>query len=147
LPDTAEYVVKPKQGADSVGLRFVSRAELPEGADNLIQPRIGFTYEVSFYYVDRTFCYALYAPDPALRWDLTPYTPTETDLAFAKRFVDWNAIDHGIQRVDACRTAGGDLLLVEVEDLNPYLSLDRVPPATRDAFVAVLGDSLRQMLD
>jgi hypothetical protein len=147
LPDVAEYVVKPKLGADSVGLRFVSRAALAAvtGTGQLIQPRIPFDYEVSFYFVDRAFQYALYAPRPDRRWDLEPYEPTADDLAFAQRFVDWNAVDHGIQRVDACRV-GDALLLVELEDLNPYLSLDRVPPATRDAFVAALTASLLRML-
>lgn len=148
LPDVAEYVVKPKLGADSVGLRFVPRAGLAglTGTDQLIQPRVDFSHEVSFYFVDRTFQYALYAPRPDHRWDLEPYEPTAADLAFAQSFVDWNTVDHGIQRVDACRTADGDLLLVELEDLNPYLSLDRVPPATRDAFVAALTASLLRML-
>lgn len=148
LPDVPEYVVKPKFGADSVGLRFVSRADLATtaGTDQLIQPRIRFAYEVSFYFVDHSFQYALYAPHPDRRWDLAPYEPTADDRAFAQRFVDWNTIDHGIQRVDACRTEDGELLLVELEDLNPYLSLDRVPPATRDAFVAALTASLRAMI-
>jgi hypothetical protein len=146
LPEADEYVVKPKLGADSVGLRFVSRAELDAVSGQLIQPRIRFRYEVSFYFVDRDFQYALHAPDPARRWDLVPYEPTAVDLAFAQRFVDWNSVDHGIQRVDACRTEDGDLLLVELEDLNPFLSLDRVPPATRDAFVAALTASLLRML-
>ncbi len=147
LPDAPEYTVKPKLGADSVGLRFVSRAELAAltGTDLLIQPRVRFDHEVSFYFVDRTFQYALYAPRPDHRWDLEPYEPTAADRAFAQRFVDWNTVDHGIQRVDACRV-GDELLLVELEDLNPYLSLDRVPPATRDAFVAALTASLLGML-
>lgn len=148
LPAVPEYVVKPKLGADSVGLRFVPRAELAglTGTDQLIQPRVRFAYEVSFYFVDRTFQYALYAPHPDRRWDLEPYEPTAEDRAFAQRFVDWNAVDHGIQRVDACRTEDGELLLVELEDLNPYLSLDRVLPATRDAFAAALTASLLTML-
>ena len=51
------------------------------------------------------------------------YVPTEEDLAFAERFIEWNNLDWGIQRVDACRSKQGELLLVELEDLNPYLSL------------------------
>jgi hypothetical protein len=145
LPDVAEYVVKPKLGADSVGLRFVPRAELAGIEGQLIQPRVDFLYEVSFYFVDRDFQYALHTPDPRQRWELTPYEPTAADLAFAQRFVDWNDVDHGIQRVDACRTRAGELLLVELEDLNPYLSLDRVTPATRDAFVAALTAALRRL--
>lgn len=148
LPDAAQYVVKPKDGADSIGLVFATREELPAAAvpGSLIQPRIDFRYEVSFYYVDRDFQYALYAPDPDRRWELRPYPATAEDLAFADRFVDWNGLPYGIQRVDACRTPEGGLLLVELEDLNPYLSLDLVDPATRERFAAATAASIRRML-
>ncbi|MFD8822253.1 hypothetical protein ACFV1C_07830 [Streptomyces sp. NPDC059605] len=148
LPGAAQYVVKPKLGADSVGLRFVREATLAREEDGtvLVQPRIDFRYEVSFYFVDHDFQYALYAPDPERRWVLEPYGPSTADLEFARGFVEWNTLEHGIQRVDACRTAQGELLLVELEDLNPYLSLDRVAQPVRDAFVARMKDSLRDLL-
>ncbi|MFC7976157.1 hypothetical protein ACFUT3_13050 [Streptomyces cinereoruber] len=149
LPRAERYAVKPKAGADSIGLTFVPGDRLdglPYG-DILVQPGIDFRYEVSFYYVDDAFQYALHAPDPARRWVLEPYEPTDADLAFARRFIDWNTLDHGIQRVDACRTEEGELLLVELEDLNPYLSLDRVPDRTRDAFVTAMTASLHRFLD
>ncbi|MFB7410127.1 MULTISPECIES: ATP-grasp domain-containing protein [unclassified Streptomyces] len=148
LPAADAYAVKPKAGADSIGLRFLAHEELAglpyDGL--LVQPRIDFRYEVSFYFVDDLFQYALHAPDPARRWVLEPYEPTADDLDFARRFVDWNTLDHGIQRVDACRAPGGELLLVELEDLNPYLSLDRVPEETRDRFVTAFTDSLHRFL-
>ncbi|MFC8201889.1 hypothetical protein ACFUTV_41890 [Streptomyces sp. NPDC057298] len=151
LPDAAEYVVKPKFGADSTGLEFVRRERLRTqqyeiGPGMLVQPRIDFRYEVSFYYVDHSFQYALYAPSPDRRWALERYEPTAADLDFAGRFIDWNDIDHGIQRVDACRAPDGGLLLVELEDLNPYLSLDLLDDGTRDAFVASLTASLHGLL-
>ncbi|MFF0423071.1 RimK family alpha-L-glutamate ligase [Streptomyces sp. NPDC004520] len=149
LPDAAEYAVKPKAGADSIGLRFVRYEELTGLAygDVLVQPRVDFRYEVSFYFVDDLFQYALYAPDPERRWVLEPYEPTSEDLDFARRFVDWNTLDHGIQRVDACRAPDGGLLLVELEDLNPYLSLDRVPEPVRERFADTLVDSLHRFLE
>ncbi|MFI2779835.1 hypothetical protein [Streptomyces sp. ALB3] len=148
LPRSAGYVVKPKLGADSVGLRFTEEPELPPdaGGSLLVQPRIDFRYEVSFYFVDHDFQYALHAPHPARRWVLEPYAPAPADLEFARRFVEWNTLAHGVQRVDACRTPEGDLLLVELEDLNPYLSLDRVPEAVREAFVERLSASVRELL-
>ncbi|MEU6366944.1 hypothetical protein ABZ876_14745 [Streptomyces sp. NPDC046931] len=148
LPEAAQYAVKPKAGADSIGLDFLPLPRLAEvtWGGILVQPRIDFRYEVSFYYVDDAFQYALHAPDPERRWVLEPYEPTDADLAFARRFIDWNTLDHGIQRVDACRTREGELLLVELEDLNPYLSLDLVPGRTRDAFVAALKASLHRFL-
>ena len=149
LPEVGQYAVKPKTGADSIGLAFVPREQLGGIAygDVLVQPRIDFRYEVSFYYVDDAFQYALHAPDPEQRWLLEPYEPTEADLAFSRRFIDWNTLGHGIQRVDACRTREGELFLVELEDLNPYLSLDLVSDRARDFFVASMTASLHRLLD
>ncbi|MFI8764485.1 hypothetical protein ACN9M0_21900 [Streptomyces sp. R-07] len=148
LPEAERYAVKPKAGADSIGLRFLPYEDLAglTYGEILVQPRVDFRYEVSFYFVDDLFQYALYAPDPERRWVLEPYEPTAADLDFARLFIDWNTLDHGIQRVDACRAPDGGLLLVELEDLNPYLSLDRLPEETRDRFADVLTDSLRRFL-
>jgi hypothetical protein len=148
LPQADEYVAKPKLGADSIGLEFLPRERLADLTyDNvLVQPRIDFDYEVSFYFIDRTFQYALYAPRPDRRWLLERYEPTAADLDFAQRFVDWNAIDHGIQRVDACRAPDDRLLLVELEDLNPYLSLDLLDDEARDSFVTNMKASLHRLL-
>lgn len=146
LPKAERYVLKPKGGADSIGLEFLTRDELLQreipGNETLIQPAIDFEYEVSFYFMDGEFEYAMYAPNPSARWQLVPYTASGADLAFAREFVDWNTIEHGIQRVDACRTHEGGLLLVELEDLNPYLSIDRLDAATRDGFLSRFADAL-----
>ncbi|MFF3332411.1 hypothetical protein ACFYWX_23090 [Streptomyces sp. NPDC002888] len=149
LPETDRYVVKPKLGADSLGLSIVTADRLPGLVDGtvLVQPCVDFAYEVSFYFVDHEFLYALYAPYPDRRWQLEPYAPTPDDLEFARGFVEWNGLGHGVQRVDACRAPGGELLLVELEDLNPYLSLDALDDEGRDAFVTALKESLRRFLD
>ncbi|MFJ8146644.1 hypothetical protein ACIQ6R_16455 [Streptomyces sp. NPDC096048] len=151
LPPSDEYVVKPRLGADSVGLRFVPADRVREtvrgdAGDILVQPRVDFAYEVSFYFVDHDFQYALYAPRPDRRWRLEPYDASPEDLDFARRFIDWNGVEHGIQRVDACRAPGGELLLVELEDLNPYLSLDALDEAGRNSFVTALRTALRHLL-
>ncbi|MFJ3230923.1 hypothetical protein [Streptomyces sp. NPDC086787] len=148
LPAAERYVVKPRLGADSIGLEIVLADRLPDLADRtvLVQPYVDLAYEVSFYFVDHDFQYALHAPDPARRWRLERYDPTADDLEFARRFIDWNAIEHGIQRVDACRAPDGRLLLVELEDLNPYLSLDALTPETRDAFVVAMTESVHRFL-
>ncbi|MEU3513618.1 hypothetical protein ABZ733_38475 [Streptomyces longwoodensis] len=149
LPGADRYVVKPRLGADSIGLRVVTRAELPALVDGtvLVQPHVDFAYEVSFCFVDDAFQYALYAPDPDRRWELEPYEPTVRDLEFARRFIEWNGLRHGIQRVDACRAPDGELLLVELEDLNPYLSLDALDEDRREAFVTAFAASLHRFLD
>ncbi|MFI8425043.1 hypothetical protein [Streptomyces sp. NPDC085460] len=150
LPESPLYAVKPKAGADSIGLRFLPYGELaglPGDGSLLLQPRIDFAYEVSFVFVDDLFQYALHAPDPERRWELVPYEPTPEDLDFARGFIAWNTLRHGIQRVDACRAPDGRLLLVELEDLNPYLSLDRVGEDVRSRFTETLTRSLHAFLE
>ena len=151
LPDAERWVVKPVLGADSFGLQVLDGDRVVlAGVDltgALVQPHVDLVHEVSFVYVGRRFQYALYAPDRDRRWQLAPYAPTDDDLAFAQRFVDWNGLDVGVQRVDACRTRDGGLLLVELEDLNPYLSLDLLDPAAREAFAAALVGTLHEALD
>ena len=148
LPEADKYVAKPKGGADSIGLEFPTREELLRrgfaGKDTLFQPAIDLVYEVSFYFMDGEFEYAMYAPDATKRWELAPYDATADDLSFAREFVEWNTISHGIQRVDACRTRDGDLLLFELEDLNPYLSIDRLDASARDRFLARFADALER---
>lgn len=148
LPASALYAVKPVDGADSIGLEFVPRAQLHSHAAHgmLIQPCIDFVHEISFFFVDNTFHYALYAPERERRWDLVPYPATTADIEFAAAFVEWNTLPHGIQRIDACRTRDGRLLLVELEDLNPYLSLERISRDDRDGAIDAIIASLRGAL-
>ncbi|GAB3814173.1 hypothetical protein GCM10028820_09690 [Tessaracoccus terricola] len=147
LPDSAAYVVKPKQGADSAGMRVVDATEARAVVDPelLVQPMVAIAREVSFYFIDRRFHYALQTADAGARWELEPFAPSAEDLEFAQGFIAWNTIRHGIQRVDACLTTDGRLLLVELEDLNPYLSLDRLEAVQRDRFVEDLAGALLRL--
>jgi hypothetical protein len=151
LPNVEAYIVKPKDGADSIGLEFVTKDELSDKVDSeskntLVQPFINFEYEVSFYFIDKEFQYALYAPDKDQRWELKEYAPTVEDLTFANKFFEWNNLDWGIQRVDVCRNEQGELLLVELEDLNPYLSLLELSDETLKNFVEAMKKSLLKTL-
>lgn len=152
LPKVDKYVIKPKDGADSIGMEFVSKEELYKKVskgdlNTLIQPAINFEYEVSFYYIDKEFQYALYAPDKSKRWQLVEYKSNKDDLDFAMKFIEWNNIDHGIQRIDACRDQYGKLLLVELEDLNPYLSVLELPDEVQDKFIDSLKKSINNVLE
>ncbi len=137
LGATAHYLVKQKDGADSIGMQVLSHEELlhqnPSGL--LLQPYLDFVHEVSFYYLNNMFEYALFAPDKKQRWQLQPFEPSANDFAFADRFIQWNNMTRGVARVDACRLKDGSLLLVELEDLNPYLSIDALSKAKRDLFI------------
>ena len=149
LGSTSEYIVKLKDGADSIGMKKLSKGQLlgEEIEGRLIQPYIDFDYEVSFYYLDNSFQYALYAPDKNKRWDLKEYEATAADLSFADQFIKWNNMARGITRVDGCRLKGGRLLLVELEDLNPFLSLDALSEEKREAFIGSLITSLNKAME
>ena len=147
LGDCEKYVIKPKDGADSIGLEFLDKKELLKRnlENTLIQPAIDFEYEVSFYFINNTLEYALYAPDKEKRWELERYDFTRKDKEFALKFIEWNSIENGIQRVDACRTWDGRLLLVELEDLNPYLSLLELDRKTRERFMNDFMNALKEI--
>lgn len=85
LGECARYVIKPKDGADSIGLEFLTKEELLSrnlsSGEMLIQPAVDFLYEVSFYYVNDRMVYAMYAPDKGKRWALRKYEPTPLDKA------------------------------------------------------------------
>lgn len=150
LPESDRYVIKPKDGADSIGLEFLSKDELFRRnnlKEMLIQPAIDFVYEVSFYFIDNKLEYALYAPDKTKRWELKRYDYSTEDADFAKKFIEWNDISHGIQRVDACRTRDGRLLLVELEDLDPYLSIGELDEKTREQFITDFISAINNQLD
>lgn len=152
LSNVDKYVIKPKDGADSIGMEIISKDEVynkvsKEDRNTLIQPAINFEYEVSFYFIDKDFQYALYAPDKSKRWELKEYKATKEDLEFANKFIEWNNIDHGIQRIDACRDENGELLLVELEDLNPYLSVLELSSYVQDKFIKSLVKSVNRVLE
>lgn len=147
LGETDKYIVKLLDGADSIGMEVVTKETLLQTdlSGKLVQPLLDFLYEVSFYFLNNRFQYALYAPDKTERWKLKEYPETAADLEFAKGFVQWNNMTRGIVRIDACRLKDGSLLLVEIEDLNPFLSVDLLPVAKREQFIQSFITALKEL--
>ena len=144
----SRYLVKPIDGCDSHGLQILHKDQLMSLSMDgfVIQPMIDFEYEVSFYFIENEFQYALYAPDPHRRWELQHYSPDERDLEFAASFIKWNSCNRGIQRIDACRDKKGRLLLMEIEDYNPYLSLELLDYVIKDKFVKTLKSKIEKFI-
>ncbi len=142
------YLLKPLDGADSCGMQVLKADELKEHYDNMVlQPLLDFSYEVSFYFIGKDFHYALYTKDPTCRWELSRYPATSEDVRFAKQFIDWNSCRTGLQRVDCCRMPDGRLLLMELEDYNPYLSLDLLDFKTKNDFIEALCNELKSLFN
>lgn len=51
------------------------------------------------------------------------------------------------QRIDACRDERGNLLLVELEDLNPYLSVLELSSELKDKFIESFNKSISRVLN
>jgi hypothetical protein len=77
--------------------------------------------------------------------NITTYSPTPEDLAFAEKFVRWNTLPYGIQRIDAIRCKDGELLLTEVEDWAQYLYLLDIDSDTRERALRAIFASIRGM--
>lgn len=149
LGSRERYLLKPLDGADSEGVKILTHEELlKEPCYNvLIQPLVEFQYEVSFYFIGNQFHYSMYAPNSQKRWELKPYNASQDDIDFALQFINWNTCKFGIQRVDACRLQHGGLLLMELEDYNPFLSLDLLQNNVREHFLESLCISLSEVMN
>ena len=131
------YWIKPKDSCDGWGSGKYSKNELGNKVltDYIIQPYVSFVSEPSFFFIDSNFSHAITMPNRLIGERIQVYKPTDEDIVFAQRFVDWNKLPHGIQRIDAVRTNTGELLLTEVEDLCPYLYVDDLDADTRKKFL------------
>ena len=148
LPETSLYWIKPKRSCSGYGAEKLSKEELSKRklADYIIQPYIDFVSEPSFFFIDNKFSYAIEMPNRLNDRNITLYTPTKEDFVFAQRFVAWNTLPYGIQRIDAVRTKTGKLLLTEVEDIAEYLYLLDIEVETRDRVVAELIQSIQNIV-
>lgn len=139
----SSYVVKPIIGSSGVDQREMDRGQLSSfvlDKKYLIQPKIDFIYELSLFFIDQSFQYAL--KTKTSRWDLELHHPTDKELKIAQEFIRWNPVK-GIQRVDFLHTKDGQTLVLELEDWCPYLSLFDVEGLPRELFIKNLLASFR----
>lgn len=139
-------VYKPLNSCSGIGLMAGPADELPV-SDGIYQPWVEFQHEVSLFFIDNEFAYALRSASHSERWNLVEFEPSAEDIAWAKRFVVWNKLPYGIQRIDGGRTVGGCLLLTEIEDFLPCLSLNALGIERREQVVASLLSSVRNHLN
>lgn len=150
LPKTKKYLIKPKDGFSSSGIKILTLNELmklnPKGY--IIQPKLEFRYEISFYFVDSKFMYCLiFKPSKIPSWpEPRLYNPTKKELNFARKFVSWNKLTRGIQRIDAIALKDNSLLLLEIEDDSPYFSLTEVNKKLLEKFLGKFGQSIKKYL-
>lgn len=147
LGKTEFYFIKPKNMCDAIGTEKLTKEQLLNKTLNnyVIQPYIDFEYEVSFYVIDNKILYSFSTPRKVYPYEIKDYSPTKEDIEFVNKFLKWNNLPHSLQRIDACRTKDGKLLLVEVEDFSPYLHLLDMNDKIRSQFLDKLNHSLNKV--
>ena len=149
LPETEMYFAKPRYKCDNTDTFSATKEELASVwlEDYIFQPFIDFAHEVSFYFVNGEFVYSFTAPRKVGNHTMEEYVPTGEDLTFARRFIEWDNMECGLIRVDACRTKDGKLLLMELEDFDPYLYLLWVGVETKNKMIVALVKALKARLE
>ena len=151
LPQTKRYLIKPKDGFSSIGVEILSKEELLEMklGNYIIQPKIDFQYEMSFYFIDGNLLYCLiFKPFKSDKcYHPVPHKPSESEVRFAKMFVEWDKMQYGICRIDALMTNNGKLLLLEIEDSSPYFSITEIDEKLRNLFLEKFMESVKKVVD
>jgi hypothetical protein len=148
LPKTDTFFAKPKYKCDNVDTFTATKYQLDNIwlEDYIFQPYIDFICEISFYFIDGEFIYAFTTPRKVGMHDFTEYDPTEDELKFARKFLEWDNMEFGLIRIDACRTKDGQLLLVELEDYEPFLYLLWASASTKNNMVDKLVKAINARL-
>jgi len=150
LPKVNAYLIKPFGGFSSIGVQTLTLKELIKlnPKNYLIQPKYNFKFEISFYFVDSKFMYCLiFEPSKIPSWpEPKLYNPAKKELDFAKKFVSWNKMRTGIQRIDAIMLKNNTLLLLEIEDDSPYFSLTEINEKLQNKFLANFEHSISNYL-
>lgn len=139
LPSSDYYLLKPKESHDGIGIKKVNKDNLKdEFNDNyIIQPVIKFKSEVQFYFIKDEFQYALefFPSKVPIYPEAIKYQYSDKELEIAKIFASLNNNYYGVQRIDFLKRENNELLLTEIEDIAPYLDLDRLEKQDRDRFI------------
>ena len=144
------FLIKPKKGFSSIGIKEIEKSQIKNVKlnDELIQPKLDFEYEISFYFIDKTFLYCLiFEPSKSPEWPNPKLNnPDKYELNFAKKFARWNKMKSGISRIDALKMKDGKLLLLEIEDDSPYFSLTEINENLRNKFLEKFRKSVERYI-
>ncbi|CAB3753979.1 hypothetical protein [Paraburkholderia humisilvae] len=146
-PEGQQVLAKPMDGCSSAGIvEMALKDSQPAPGRFVFQPKIVFSFEISFYFIDGHFAWAMRSGGPSAddRWDLTLYDATAAEVDWALAFVHWNNLPYGIERIDVAKLPDGGMLLMEVEDSTPMLSLENLPVAVRNVATRAIVESVCQ---
>lgn len=134
-----KYLVKPVNGYASYGIIETDIKNIKEhwNKNYVIQPKIDFDSEVQFYFIGNKFEFAqIFIPKKLLSHNNAMfYTPSDEELKLAIQFALLNGENfNGVQRIDFLKY-NNQLLLSELEDDSPYMSIEALSDSQRKKFI------------
>lgn len=139
LPKAEKYVKKPIIGYDGFDMQFIDCADVHKFIlDNeVLQPKLEIKSEVQMYFVNDKFEYALeYTPS---KWPDYPtpreIIPSHKDIEMALKFIKINNQSCGFSRIDFLKLHDDSLIMLEMADSNPNMSLPLLSHKTLEKFL------------
>lgn len=132
-----EYILKMEDSYGSgLGQLVVKKEKLVEEFKEgyLIQPKLKFKSEIQSYFVGNKLMYVFeYIPSKYPNYpDPISITLTEEQKNIACSIANESGLKVGFQRIDFIRLENDDLLLLEIEDNSPHMSLEELDENFRD---------------
>ncbi len=139
LPQAEKYIKKPITGYDGFDMEFLSDEEAKTTTlhNEILQPKLKFISEVQVYFINEDFQYAFeYKPS---KWPDYP-RPTEislseSDIEMAKSFIKLDGMSCAFYRIDFLKLENNKLILLEMADTNPNLSIPYLSKDTQKRFL------------
>lgn len=143
LPTTDFYLLKPLDSYDGFGQIRVSKNELEERLKTIkpnqyvVQPHINIKSEIQFYFVNDKLEYAFQFMPNKLSENVVrkEYDYSDQEANIASKFAKLNPDFVGVQRIDFIQDTNDNLLLLEIEDAAPFLSLQYISSDKRKQFI------------
>ena len=139
LPKSDKYIKKPIIGYDGFDMQILNfeQASKTTLKDEILQPKLNFKSEVQMYFVNDEFQYALeYTPS---KWPNYPkpkeYIASDEEIKEATIFVKLNNLSCGFGRIDFLKLNDDKLIMLEMADSNPNMSLPLLHKKTLNKFL------------
>lgn len=131
------FLLKPIDGYEGYGIIEMLKNEIEVNPNYIVQPKVKFTKEVEFYFINKDFQFVLeFVPSKKPVYPIPNlYNYTDEELKIAQDFA--NLCDDkfvGVQRIDFLKTKEG-ILLLEIGDSSPYLNLNSLDEKVRNDFL------------
>ena len=139
LPKSDKYIKKPIIGYDGFDMQILNFEQASKAIlkNEILQPKLNFKSEVQMYFVNDEFQYALeYTPS---KWPNYPkpkeYMASDEEIKEATNFIKLNKLSCGFGRVDFLKLDNDKLVMLEMADSNPNMSLPLLHKKTLNKFL------------